>query len=78
VALQTRVKILLTQEHSLFDLAAPPAENLAGINAELLRRAKALPQCANQVFILGEGRAGVKLASVGESPGPPASMWRTL
>jgi DNA polymerase len=30
-----------------------------------------LPHYADKIFILGEGRAGVKLASVGESPGPP-------
>ena len=59
------------QEPSLFDLMAAPDESLADVNNELLRRAQALPQYADKVFILGEGRAGVRLASVGESPGPP-------
>ena len=49
----------------------PPAETVAEINAEMLRRAQALPQFADKVFILGEGREGAKVASVGESPGPP-------
>lgn len=54
---------------TLFDDA--PRESLADINAELLRRARGLPQYAGKVFVLGEGREGVRVASVGESPGPP-------
>ena len=49
----------------------PPSESLEDINAELLRRARALPQYADKIFIMGEGRAGLRVASVGESPGPP-------
>ena len=46
-------------------------ETLEGLNEELLRRAKALPQFRERVFIFGEGKAGAKAAVVGESPGPP-------
>jgi uracil-DNA glycosylase family 4 len=57
---------------SLFD-DAPHAssETIEEINAELLRRAKQLPQYKDRVFIFGEGRAGARCAVVGESPGPP-------
>ena len=48
-----------------------PPESLAGINEELLRRAKALPQFRERIFIFGEGGPGAKAAVVGESPGPP-------
>ena len=47
------------------------SETLAEINAELLRRAKAMPQFADRIFIFGEGRVGARVAVVGESPGPP-------
>lgn len=59
-------------ELSLFD-DAPPASNesVEEINAELLRRAKRLPQYRDRVFIFGEGREGARVAVVGESPGPP-------
>jgi DNA polymerase len=46
-------------------------EKLEEVNEELLRRAKALPQFKERVFIFGEGKAGAKAAVVGESPGPP-------
>jgi DNA polymerase len=46
-------------------------ETLAEINSELLRRAKAMPQFADRIFIFGEGRVGARVAVVGESPGPP-------
>ena len=57
---------------SLFD-ATPPESNetLDEINAELLRRAKAMPQFAERVFIFGEGPLHARVAVVGESPGPP-------
>lgn len=59
-------------QSSLFDEAPPESgETLEEVNAELLRRAKALPQLAERVFILGEGIAGARAAVVGESPGPP-------
>jgi uracil-DNA glycosylase len=48
-----------------------PKETVEEINAELLRRAKVLPQFKERVFIFGEGGAGAKAAVVGESPGPP-------
>jgi uracil-DNA glycosylase family 4 len=46
-------------------------ETLEEINAELLRRAKSLPQFKERVFIFGEGPLRAKAAVVGESPGPP-------
>jgi DNA polymerase len=59
-------------ELSLFDDAPPDAnESVEEINAELLRRAKRLPQYKDRVFIFGEGREGARVAVVGESPGPP-------
>lgn len=59
-------------QSSLFDETPPESnETLEGINAELLRRAKAMPQFADRIFILGEGEVGSRVAVVGESPGPP-------
>ena len=59
-------------QDSLF--SAQPSESketVEEVNGELLRRAKALPQFKERVFIFGEGLAGAKAAVVGESPGPP-------
>ena len=47
------------------------SETLEEINAELLRRAKSLPQFKDRVFIFGEGPLRARAAVVGESPGPP-------
>jgi DNA polymerase len=47
------------------------SETLDEINSELLRRAKAMPQFAERIFIFGEGRVGARVAVVGESPGAP-------
>ncbi|HKC66229.1 MAG TPA: uracil-DNA glycosylase [Pyrinomonadaceae bacterium] len=58
-------------QSSLFDETPDARETLDEINAEMLRRAKAMPQFENRVFILGEGRVGARVAVVGESPGPP-------
>jgi uracil-DNA glycosylase len=60
-------------QSSLFDEvpAEGPVETLAEVNAELLQRAKAMPQYAERVFIFGEGNVGARVAVVGESPGPP-------
>ena len=59
-------------ELSLFGDDPPPSdETVEEINAELLRRAKQLPQYRDRVFIFGEGKTGAKAAVVGESPGPP-------
>ncbi|MGI9105122.1 MAG: uracil-DNA glycosylase [Pyrinomonadaceae bacterium] len=57
---------------SLFD-DEPPAsdETLDEINAELLQRAKQLPQFKERIFIFGEGERGARVAVVGESPGTP-------
>jgi uracil-DNA glycosylase len=46
-------------------------ETLEEINAEMLSRARAIPQLKDRVFILGEGAVGARVAVVGESPGPP-------
>lgn len=59
-------------QSSLFDEGPRQAdETLEEVNAELLRRAKAMPQFSDRVFIFGEGRKGQRVAVVGESPGPP-------
>jgi uracil-DNA glycosylase family 4 len=59
-------------QSSLFDETPEESnETLDEINAELLRRAKANPQFAGRVFILGEGPLRARVAVVGESPGPP-------
>ena len=60
-------------QSSLFDetLTEGGRETLAEVNAELLQRAKAIPQYAERIFILGEGEVGARVAVVGESPGPP-------
>jgi uracil-DNA glycosylase len=56
----------------LFDERPPESdETLAEINAELLSRARQMPQLRERVFILGEGPVGARVAVVGESPGPP-------
>ena len=59
-------------EPSLFD-DEPPAsdETPEEVNADLLRRAKSLPEYRERVFILGYGPTGARVAVVGESPGPP-------
>jgi uracil-DNA glycosylase family 4 len=60
-------------QSSLFEDEPPPAgaETLEQINAEMLQRAKAMPQFAERIFIFGEGSPGARAAVVGESPGPP-------
>ncbi|MCA1613384.1 MAG: uracil-DNA glycosylase [Acidobacteria bacterium] len=57
---------------SLFD-DEPPAgdETPEEVNAELLGRAKALPQYRERVFVFGHGPRSPRVAVVGESPGPP-------
>ncbi|HUQ32873.1 MAG TPA: uracil-DNA glycosylase [Pyrinomonadaceae bacterium] len=59
-------------QSSLFDeTPGESSETLDEINAELLRRAKAMPEFADRVFIFGEGKEGARVAVVGESPGAP-------
>lgn len=60
-------------QDSLFLNAEPPesGETLDAINAEMLRRAKSLPQFKDRILIFGTGAAGATVAVVGESPGPP-------
>jgi uracil-DNA glycosylase len=60
------------QNSFLFDNRTQASnESLEDINAELLQRAKSLPQFKERIFIFGEGKPGAKVAVVGESPGPP-------
>ncbi|HEX8776099.1 MAG TPA: uracil-DNA glycosylase [Pyrinomonadaceae bacterium] len=60
-------------QSSLFQDEGPPEakETLEELNAEMLERAKALPQYASRIFIFGEGSKGARAAVVGESPGAP-------
>lgn len=60
-------------QSSLFQDETPPESSLTleELNAELLERAKALPQFSDRIFIFGEGSKGARAAVVGESPGPP-------
>lgn len=59
-------------QSSLFESApAESSETLEEINADLLRRAKVMPQYADRIFIFGDGAPGASVAVVGESPGPP-------
>jgi DNA polymerase len=59
-------------QSSLFDeTQGASSETLDEVNAELLRRAKAMPQLADRIFIFGEGEKGARVAVVGESPGAP-------
>ena len=57
---------------TLFDDMPPAGEDTPEeVNAELLRRAKSLPQYRERVFVFGYGPRGPRVAVVGESPGPP-------
>ncbi len=59
-------------ERSLFDDEPPSRdETPEEVNAELLRRAKQLPQYRERILIPGYGPRGARVAVVGESPGPP-------
>jgi DNA polymerase len=49
----------------------PSTETLDEVNQELLQKAKSLPPLESRVFIFGEGKAGLRVAVVGESPGAP-------
>jgi uracil-DNA glycosylase len=63
---------LFFMQSTLFDQSpAESSETLEEINAELLRRAKAMPQFTDRIFIFGEGVKGARVAVVGESPGAP-------
>ena len=65
--------IFVLMQSSLFQDEGPPEakETLEELNAEMLERAKALPQYASRIFIFGEGSKGARAAVVGESPGAP-------
>jgi len=57
---------------TLFDDMPPAGEETPEeVNAELLRRAKSLPQYRERVFVFGHGPRGPRVAVVGESPAPP-------
>lgn len=59
-------------ELSLFDdEPAARDETPEEVNAELLQRAKQLPQFKDRIFIFGTGPRTPRVAVVGESPGPP-------
>lgn len=61
-----------TQESFLFDpVDARSNETLDQINAELVERARNVPQLKERLFIFGEGPLGASVAVVGESPGAP-------
>lgn len=53
-----------------WELSAP-SESLEEIKAEMLDKAKAIPDLANRFFVFSQGQPNAKIAVVGESPGPP-------
>ena len=64
--------VTVLMQSSLFDSNTEASgETLEQIFGDMLVRAKAMPQFAGRVFILGEGAVGARVAVVGESPGPP-------
>ena len=64
---------MIKMQNSLFanEENLPPTETLDEVNQELLEKAKAIPALQSRVFIFGEGKEGVRVAIVGESPGAP-------
>lgn len=46
-------------------------ETLDGIKAEMIAKAKLIPELANRVFVFSQGEPNALIAVVGESPGPP-------
>lgn len=48
-----------------------PSESLDEIKAEMLDKAKAIPDLANRFFVFSQGEPNATIAVVGESPGPP-------
>lgn len=48
-----------------------PSESLDDIKAEMLDKAKSIPDLANRFFVFSQGEPHATIAVVGESPGPP-------
>jgi len=48
-----------------------PSETLAEIKAEMIDKAKSIPELANRFFVFSQGEPNALVAVVGESPGPP-------
>ncbi len=48
-----------------------PSETLAEIKAEMIEKAKSIPELANRFFVFSQGDVNATIAVVGESPGPP-------
>lgn len=61
-------------QNSLFsdslELSAPN-ESLDEIKAEMLDKARSIPDLANRFFVFSQGQPKATIAVVGESPGPP-------
>ncbi|MCY7376071.1 MAG: uracil-DNA glycosylase [Pyrinomonadaceae bacterium] len=48
-----------------------PHETLSEIKAEMIDKAKSIPELANRFFVFSQGDVNATIAVVGESPGPP-------
>lgn len=48
-----------------------PSETLAEIKAEMIDKARSIPELANRFFVFSQGDVNATIAVVGESPGPP-------
>ena len=48
-----------------------PHETLDEIKAEMIDKAKSIPELANRFFVFSQGDVNATIAVVGESPGPP-------
>ena len=48
-----------------------PSETLAEIKAEMIDKARSIPELANRFFVFSQGEPNATIAVVGESPGPP-------
>jgi len=48
-----------------------PHETLDEIKAEMIDKAKSIPELANRFFVFSQGEPNAAIAVVGESPGPP-------
>ncbi len=48
-----------------------PSETLAEIKAEMIDKARLIPELSNRFFVFSQGEPNATIAVVGESPGPP-------
>jgi len=48
-----------------------PSETLAEIKAEMIDKAKSIPELSDRFFVFSQGEPNATIAVVGESPGPP-------